>query len=95
MESNKSPGSDGLLAEFYKVIWNDINQYLLNASNCAYTKGLLSITQRRGLITLIPKKNRPTNLLKKLEAYHPAELRLQNSHQIHCKQDTKGPTKDN
>ena len=25
MESNKSPGSDGLLAEFYKVFWNDIN----------------------------------------------------------------------
>ena len=25
---------------------------------------LLSITQRRGLITLIPKKNKPTNLLK-------------------------------
>ena len=64
MESNKSPGSDGLPAEFYKVFWNDINQYLLNALNCTYTKGLLSITQRRGLITLIPKKNKPTNLLK-------------------------------
>ena len=64
MESNKSPGSDGLPAEFYKVFWNDINQYLLNALNSAYTKGLLSITQRRGLITLIPKKNKPTNLLK-------------------------------
>ena len=72
MESNKSPGSDGLPAEFYKVFWNDINQHLLNALNCAYTKGLLSITQRRGLITLIPKKNKPNNLLKKLEAYHPA-----------------------
>ena len=66
MESNKSPGSDGLPAEFYKVFWNDFNQHLLNALNCAYmyTKGLLSITQRRGLITLIPKKNKPTNLLK-------------------------------
>ena len=64
MESNKSPGSDGLPAEFYKVFWIDINQHLLNALNYAYTKGLLSITQRRGLITLIPKKNKPTNLLK-------------------------------
>ena len=64
MESNKSPGSDGLPAEFYDVFWNDINQYLLKALNSAYTKGLLSITQRRGLITLIPKKNKPTNLLK-------------------------------
>ena len=31
MESNKSPGSDDLPAEFYKVFWNDINQHLLNA----------------------------------------------------------------
>ena len=62
MESNKSPGSDGLPAEFYKVFRNDINQYLLNV--CAYTKGLLSITQRRGLITLIPKKTKLINLLK-------------------------------
>ena len=96
MESNKSPGSDGLPAEFYKVFWNDINQYLLNASNSAYTKGLLSITQRRGLITLTHTKKEQTDQpVKKLEAYHPAELRLQNSHQIHCKQNTKGPTKDN
>ena len=29
MESNKSPGSDGLPAEFYKVFWNEINQHLL------------------------------------------------------------------
>ena len=64
MESNKSPGSDGLPAEFYIVFWNDINQHLLNALNCAYTKGFLSITQRRGLITLIPKKNKPTKMLK-------------------------------
>ena len=64
MESNKSPRRDGLPAEFYKVFWNDIDEHLLNALNCAYTKGLLSITQRRGLITLIPKKNKPTNLLK-------------------------------
>ena len=73
MESNKSPGSDGLPAEFYKVFWNDINQHLLNALNCAYTKGLLSITQRRGLITRSHTKEEQTDQpAKKLEAYHPA-----------------------
>ena len=64
MAPNKSPGTDGLPAEFYKVFWKDIEQFLLNALNCAYTKGCLSITQRRGLITLVPKKNKPINLLK-------------------------------
>ena len=44
-ESNKSPGSEGLPAEFDKVFWNDAHHYLLNALNCAYAKGLLAITQ--------------------------------------------------
>ena len=64
MESNKSPGSDGLPAEFYKVFWNGVHHYLLNALNSAYAKGLLAVTQRRGLITLLPKKNKPANFLK-------------------------------
>ena len=64
MESNKSPGSEDLPAEFYKVFWNDVHHYLLNALNCAYAKALLAITQRRGLITLLPKKNKPANFLK-------------------------------
>ena len=64
MAPNKSPGTDGLPAEFYQVFWKDIEQFLLNALNCTYTNGCLSITQRRGMITLVPKKNKPTNLLK-------------------------------
>ena len=64
MGANKSLGSDGLPAEFYKVFWKDIHHYLLNALNCAYANGLLSITQRRGLITLVPKENKPAHFLK-------------------------------
>jgi len=62
MTPNKSPGSDSLPAEFYKVFWEDIKRFLL--SNFAHAKGCLSIMQRRGLITLVPKKNKPANLLK-------------------------------
>ena len=64
MASNKSPGTDGLPAEFYKVFWDYVKPFLLNALICSYTNGHLSITQRRGLITLVPKKNKPANLLK-------------------------------
>ena len=60
-----------LPAGFYKVFWNDINQHLFNALNYSYTKGLLSITQRRGLITHA-KKEQTNQPVKKLEAYHPA-----------------------
>ena len=66
MASNKSPGTDGPPAECYKVFWNHVKPFLLNALNCSYSNGYLSITQRRGLITLVPKKNKPANLLKNL-----------------------------
>ena len=64
MASNKSPGTDELPAEFYKVSWDYVKPFLINALNCSYTNGHLSITQRRGLITLVPKNNKPANLLK-------------------------------
>ena len=57
MKSIVTTWRDGLPAEFYNVFWIDINQHLLNALNCAYTKGLLSVS-------FLPKKNKPTNLLK-------------------------------
>ena len=36
MASDKTPGTDGLPAEFYMVFWEDIEGYLLNALNGAY-----------------------------------------------------------
>lgn len=57
MGSEKTPGTDGLPAEFYKVFWKDISSTLISALNYAYEIGKLSITQRRGIIKLIPKKD--------------------------------------
>ena len=56
-KSGKTPGSDGLPIEFYKVYWNEISDCLLNTINYAYTEGKFSISQRRGIIKLIPKKD--------------------------------------
>ena len=61
MDSEKTPGTDGLPAEFYKIFWNDIASTLINALNFAYETGKLSITQRRGIIKLIPKKDAEPN----------------------------------
>ena len=57
MNLEKTPGTDGLPAEFYKLFWNDISTYLLSALNFAFESGCLSISQRRGIIKLIPKKD--------------------------------------
>ena len=56
MKSGKTPSSDGLPVEFYKVFWNEISACLLNTINYSYTEGKFSISQRRGIIKLIPKK---------------------------------------
>ena len=57
MDSNKTPGTDGLPTEFYKFFWKDISTLLVSALNYAFESGCLSITQKRGVIKLIPKKD--------------------------------------
>jgi hypothetical protein len=64
MESGKSPGTDSLPAEFYKVFWKDVSHFLISSLNRSYQKGKLAITQRRGIISLIPKKDKALNELK-------------------------------
>ena len=66
MENGKSPGSDGLSSEFYKVFWDDINLDVVASINCSFEKRQMSICQNRGIITLVPKKDKPTNLLGNL-----------------------------
>jgi len=60
MEQDKTPGTDGLPADFYHVFWNDLSDYLVNSINYAFEKGQLSVTQRRGIII---KNWRPVTLL--------------------------------
>ena len=64
MEPEKTPGSDGIPAEFYKVFWNDISEHLVTSINHAYQKEQFSVTQRRGIIKLIPKKDAEPSLIK-------------------------------
>ena len=56
MQNNKSPGEDGLPIEFYKVFWLDIKDYLIASYKHSMAEGSLSITQKRGIISLLPKK---------------------------------------
>ena len=58
MKNGRSPGSDGLVTEFYKFFWIDIKSLLLSSLNYDLATGKLSIEKRRGIITLIPKKDK-------------------------------------
>ena len=64
MAAGKSPGIDGLPCEFYKVFWEDIGETLTNALNFSYEIGNLTISQRRGIVKLIPKKVSDPILIK-------------------------------
>ena len=64
LPNNKSPGSDGLSAEFYKIFWNEIKHFLYDSYTYSFKSGTLSIDQRRAILTLIPKANKDLRYLK-------------------------------
>ena len=47
MDSDKSPGSDGLPADFYKAFWNSISDLLLKAFNYVRKRTVLRIAKKR------------------------------------------------
>ena len=71
MSNNRSPGSDGFSAEFFKMFWKKMGQFIVRSVNYVFSKGELSITQREGIITCIPKENKPRQFVKN---YRPISL---------------------
>ena len=53
----KSPGDDGFPWEFYNCFFDILGQDLVDSFNASYNAGEMSISQRRGVITLIPKED--------------------------------------
>ena len=64
MNNEKSPGTDGFSAEFFKFFWNQIGPFVVRSLNEAYQDGELSATQKEGLITCIPKGDKPKEYIK-------------------------------
>ena len=64
MKNGKSPGMDGFTTEFYKFFWKDINPFLVRSFNHGYEKGHLSVTQRQGVITCLPKEGKSKFYIK-------------------------------
>ena len=62
-KNNKSPGWDGLTAEFYKCFWDDIKYILYNSFQESIDRGTLTPSQRIGVLTLLPKPKTPSELL--------------------------------
>ena len=56
MKKNKSPGSDGLTAEFYKTFWSSVGDLVVASFNESYKSGELSTSQKQSIIVLLSKK---------------------------------------
>ena len=86
-QNNKTPGSDGFTIEFYRCFWDLLGQFMAESFNYAYEHGHLSIPQRLGIISLIPKKDKNLEYLKNCRP-----LSLFNRHKSHCNQNGKSFT---
>ena len=62
--NGKSPGEDGFTVEFYRCFFDILGNDLVDSLNTAHEKGQLSISQRRGVIILIPKEEESLANLK-------------------------------
>ena len=60
MKNQKSPGSDGITTEFYKIFWNDIKEYYIESINFSFQNGELTELQKQSIITLLPKMEKTT-----------------------------------
>ena len=64
MKNNKSPGSDGLTAEFYKTFWSSVGDLVVASFNELYKSGELSTSQKQSIIVLLAKKDTDRQFLK-------------------------------
>lgn len=78
LKNNKSPGSDGLTAELYKMFDKELSPFLLKVFEESFDLEALPPTMTQGVITLIPKPNKDKECL---ENWRPITL-LNNDYKI-------------
>lgn len=64
MKNNTFPGSNGFTVEFYKFFWNDLKIYIAKAVQHIFLCKHLSISQRLGIISCLPKGDKPRQFKK-------------------------------
>ena len=61
--SDASPGSSGFTGGFYKLFWRNLKYSIVNSLNFAYETGNLSVSQKLGVIILLPKPDKDKRFL--------------------------------
>lgn len=78
LKNNKSPGTDGLVSEFYKSFAEELAPFLFNVFLESIDREQLPTTMTQGLTTLIPKANKDTSFI---DNWRPISL-LNNDYKI-------------
>ena len=66
MKNNKTPGSDGIPVDFYKVFWTQLKTPFYDMVQHVYEQNKLHGTAREGILNLIPKAGKDTRYVKNL-----------------------------
>jgi len=64
MKNGKSPGTDGFPAEFFNFLRGKLGPLVVRAINSGFEKGEMSQSHKEGVITCIPKGDKPREFLK-------------------------------
>ena len=76
MKNSETPGNDGFTAEFFKFFWIDLKTFVLNSLYYGYRTGSLSVTQKQGIITCLPKPNKSAFFLKNMASNFSSQCYL-------------------
>ena len=66
MKNSKTPGPDGLPAEFYKLFWNSIAHVFCEMLSYCYKQNQCPGDIKTGILNLIPKKGKDSRMLRNL-----------------------------
>ena len=66
MNNNKTPGEDGLSADFYKCFWAQLKDAFYSMIIECYEEEELSTSLKKGILNLIPKANKDARYIKNL-----------------------------
>ena len=58
LKGGKTPGTDGLAADFYHVFWQDVTDLILNSLQYGFINGKSSTEQKRSVLRLLPKRGK-------------------------------------
>ena len=64
IQSDKSPGKNGLTKKFYEFFWNKLKEIFVDYVSETTEKGNLSTSQRKAIIRLIQKKDRDKRFIQ-------------------------------